>query len=413
MITVTPADNSEFLDETLQLKCNEVKAGDIVYPLAKTWSGEGSNDLQITGRRNYFACLFVCFLPHSHSISKDKPKGFYNLWFVNEDTIPVSFRIEVVQKSRGDNYLPIGKIPLGKFYMVAAIVYLALVLIWVFGVLTGSTKTLLLHHLMTGVVLVKMTSVLFLSLDYHYQNIVGHPGGWTVAYYVVNFAKGISIFCIVALIGSGWQLVKPFLSEKDKQIFLFVLPLQILDNIALVILDENLPGMQGWEAWKNVFRLVDIICCGAVIIPIVWSIKHLRDAAQASGKASRNLHKLQLFREYYLLVVAYIYFTRIIVYLFDASLPYNYVWISDVSTEMATVAFFVITGYKFIPEQSNPILKVDSDDEGIEMTEEGTVDFEAVAAKREADRLLEAASVQAAHAAHEEKKKQVTFQADL
>ncbi len=77
---------------------------------------------------------------------------------------------------------------------------------------------------------------------------------------------------------------------------------------------------------------------------------------------ARNLHKLQLFRQYYLIVVSYIYFTRIIVYLFEATLPYTMVWLSDVSTEFATIAFFVVTGYRFMPEQENPFLKIDSDD---------------------------------------------------
>ena len=36
--------------------------------------------------------------------------------------------------------------------------------------------------------------------------------------------------------------------------------------------------------WKDVFRIVDILCCGAILIPIIWSIKHLREAAQIDGK---------------------------------------------------------------------------------------------------------------------------------
>lgn len=43
------------------------------------------------------------------------------------------------------------------------------------------------------------------------------------------------------------------------------------------------------------------------------SIKHLREASQTDGKAARSLHKLTLFRQFYVLVVTYIYFTRIVV----------------------------------------------------------------------------------------------------
>lgn len=279
--------------------------------------------------------------------------------------------------------MAVGKLPLGKLYMLVSVVYLILGAYWTFGILLPAKNVVLLHHLMGGVVGLKMVSVLFLSIDFHFQNIVGHAGGWTVAFYVVNFVKGISMFCIVVLIGTGWQFLKPFLSEKDKQIFMFVIPLQVLDNIALVVIDETIPGMRGWEAWKTVFRVVDLFCCVAILVPIVWSIKHLRDAAQASGKVARNLLKLQMFRQYYLVVVSYIYFTRIIVYLFDATLPFNLVWISDFAVEAATIAFFVSTGYRFMPttEADNPILKLDSDDE-VELNEMGEVDIEATVEKK-------------------------------
>jgi hypothetical protein len=125
-----------------------------------------------------------------------------------------------------------------------------------------------------------------------------------------------------------------------------------------------------------VLRLVDIICCGAILVPIIWSIKHLRDAAAIDGKgnhlastqlysfarhgparepllthyghsaaAKRNMEKLKLFREFYLLVVTYIYFTRIIVFLLDATLHYQYVWLGEFFTELATLIFWGLTGY--------------------------------------------------------------------
>ena len=52
-----------------------------------------------------------------------------------------------------------------------------------------------------------------------------------------------------------------------------------------------------------------------VIVIIARSIRHLQDASETDGKAAMNLRKLKLFRHFYVMIVCYIYFTRIIVYL--------------------------------------------------------------------------------------------------
>ena len=97
----------------------------------------------------------------------------------------------------------------------------------------------------------------------------------------------------------------------------------------------------------------------------MWSIGHLRQAAEADGKAQHNLQKLQLFRQFYVMVVAYIYFTRIVVYLLAATIPFYLLWLGDMFTELATLLFFVVTGYKFKPARDNPYLPLRAEgDEG-------------------------------------------------
>jgi len=131
----------------------------------------------------------------------------------------------------------------------------------------------------------------------------------------------------------------------------------------MIIIEETTPGSQGWFTWKDIFRLVDIICCGAILVPIIWSIKHLKEASQIDGKAARNMEKLKLFRQFYLIVVSYIYFTRIIVYLLDATLPFRWVWLGDLFTEAATFAFFCTVGYKFQPISNNPFLTLEEEED--------------------------------------------------
>eukprot|EP01094_Clydonella_sp_ATCC50884_P029494 TRINITY_DN924_c0_g1_i2.p1 TRINITY_DN924_c0_g1~~TRINITY_DN924_c0_g1_i2.p1 ORF type:complete len:126 (+),score=46.24 TRINITY_DN924_c0_g1_i2:114-491(+) len=91
--------------------------------------------------------------------------------------------------------------------------------------------------------------------------------------------------------------------------------------------------------------------------------------------AAVNLEKLKMFRHYYLVVVCYIYLTRIIVYLLERSLHLRWTWVSVFVVEVATLSFYCLTGYLFRPVADNPYLKVESDegdaDVGIEMDEMG------------------------------------------
>jgi NADH:ubiquinone oxidoreductase subunit 3 (subunit A) len=215
---------------------------------------------------------------------------------------------------------------------------------------------------MSILVVLKFFSLFFYAIEQHFVKIDGVPGGWAIAYYIFAVLKTGFFFVTITLIGTGWSFFKPFLSEKDKKIIMVVIPLQILDNAAMVIIGSTDQGSLGWFTWKNIFRLVDIICCGAVLIPIIWSIKHLREASHSDGKAARNLQKLRLFRQFYLIVVSYIYFTRIIVYLLDSTLQYYLVYLGDVFTELATLMFFLVVGYKFRPVQGNPYFNIEEDD---------------------------------------------------
>lgn len=72
--------------------------------------------------------------------------------------------------------------------------------------------------------------------------------------------------------------------------------------------------------------------------------------------------KLQLFRQFYIMVIIYIYFTRIAVYLLAATIPYYLLWLGPFATETATFVFFVVTGYKFRPAIDNPYLPVRTED---------------------------------------------------
>lgn len=141
---------------------------------------------------------------------------------------------------------------------------------------------------------------------------------------------------------------------------------------------------------------MDIICCCAVLIPIVWQVNQLEksvtvedpdhpdynqgdnseshnsdseydeDGMMDMGEKGRILSKLKLFRGFYLLVVGYVYSTRILVYLFATLLNYRHLWVRYFIVELITLAFYVITGIQFRPMVENSYLGVkkgDDDDE--------------------------------------------------
>jgi len=222
-----------------------------------------------------------------------------------------------------------------------------------------------IHHLMTGVILLKICVLFTEAFRYHTLRVSGTHDAWSILFYIFSFLKGMLMFAVIVLIGTGWSYMKPFLTERDKQIMLVVMVVQAMVNIAMVVFDETTPGSVGWLHWRDILHLLDMVCCCMILLPIVWSIRHLRSAAgedSKDGKAARSMNRLKSFRTFYLLVVSYIYFTRIIVFLLDATLPFEYTWVGVVILESANAAFYCTTGWLFRPQSKNPYLALDDAD---------------------------------------------------
>lgn len=114
----------------------------------------------------------------------------------------------------------------------------------------------------------------------------------------------------------------------------------------------------------------------------VFCLFGYRQAAEVDGKAHNSLQKLQLFRQFYVMVVIYVYFTRIVVYILTSTVPFYLLWLGPLSTEIATFLFFTVTGYKFRPAPDNPYLPVSSEDQegaeyGLEEGEQHGVQLQA------------------------------------
>ena len=79
------------------------------------------------------------------------------------------------------------------------------------------------------------------------------------------------------------------------------------------------------------------------------------------GKAAQSMAKMKLFKDFYVMVITYVYFTRIIEKLLRFVLPYEHSWLCDASGELATLAFYVLTGMKVFPAEHNPYFSIPDD----------------------------------------------------
>jgi len=219
---------------------------------------------------------------------------------------------------------------------------------------SGGAKAHQIHHLMSIVLVLKTGTLLAESARYHYIDRVGLTEVWSAVYFTFLFLKGVGLFIVILLIGSGWSFVRPTLDPREKKIVAVVLLLQVVDNVALVVMDHASAGTLAYVGWRRVLHVVDIVCCCTILLPIVWQIKALENSVDDSATDARLLRKLVLFRRFYCTVVSYIYVTRIVVYMVASVLDYRHTWVSYALEEGATLAFYANTGRLFRPGADNP-----------------------------------------------------------
>jgi hypothetical protein len=143
-----------------------------------------------------------------------------------------------------------------------------------------------IHVLMCALLLFKALNLICVAEDKLYVKRTGTAHGWDIASYIFGFLKGILLFTVIVLIGTGWSFLKPYLQEREKNVLMIVIPLQVFANIASIVIAETGPSTKDWFTWEQAFLLIDIICCCAIIFPIVWSIKNLREASKCRAMQS-------------------------------------------------------------------------------------------------------------------------------
>ncbi|KAJ1391330.1 Lung seven transmembrane receptor-like [Sesbania bispinosa] len=292
----------------------------------------------------------------------------FSLFFANcapESSVSMAIHTELfnLDADGSHDYLSAGQTQLPSLYFLFSLAYFAFLAIWLYICHTNRLSLHRIHLLMASLLLMKALNLICAAEDKHYVKVTGTPHGWDILFYIFQFIRVVLLFTVIVLIGTGWSFLKPFLQEREKKVLMVVIPLQVLANLASVIIGETGPFIKDWVTWNQVFLLVDIICCCAIIFPIVWSIRSLRETSKTDGKAARNLAKLTLFRQFYIVVIGYLYFTRIVVFALKTIAAYKYQWVSNLAEETASLAFYVVMFYMFRPVERNEYFVLDEEEE--------------------------------------------------
>ncbi|KAI3985567.1 hypothetical protein MKX01_004528 [Papaver californicum] len=240
------------------------------------------------------------------------------------------------------DYLPAGQTKLPMMYFVFSLAYFVFLVVWIYICITNKHS------------------------DKHYVKVTGTAHGWDV-FYIFQFIRVTLLFTVIVLIGTGWSFLKPFLQEKEKKVLMIVIPLQVLANLASVVIGETGPFIKDWVTWNQVFLLVDIVCCCSIIFPIVWSIRSMKETSKTDGKAARNLAKLALFRQFYIVVIGYLYFRRIVVFALKTISAYKYQWVSIAAEETVSLAFYMKNEYFVLDEEEEEAAQQILQDEEFEL----------------------------------------------
>lgn len=285
--------------------------------------------------------------------------NFHDCFTYNSNMRPdFDINIQVTERNKY-SYLSAGLINMPEAYFLLFIMYSVAACAWYSTLVSNRTKTFRIHWLMAVVITVKCMSLLAHSIDDYYISKDGVQHSWAIIFYVIHFIRGVLLFFTLALIATGWSFVKCVLSDNERKVFIIVLPLQIIANVAFTILESSEEASKNYQNWQEIAIFVDLICCGAIMFPIVWSIKHLSMAAGTDGKGVVVLKKLELFKSFYAWTIAYIYLTRIGGLLLDMAIPFNLQWVSEVLKELATLLFFCFTGSLFKPgSENNPYIRL-------------------------------------------------------
>jgi len=180
----------------------------------------------------------------------------YSLFFANcapETSVTMEVRTDMYNTNPDGtkDYLSVGMASVPGIYAFFAVCYVVFLAGWLYVTLYRNRLSAhRIHHLMSGLLVARMLYCISAAEEQHYIRTAGTPHGWDVMFYLFQLVKGVILFAVIALIGTGWSFLKPFLQDKEKKVLMVVIPLQVAANIAAAVVGETGPFLQGWVTWN-------------------------------------------------------------------------------------------------------------------------------------------------------------------
>jgi len=293
--------------------------------------------------------------------------GNYHLYFVNcARGAEVSFKLKLRQwNTYGDgkkNYLSVGEQQLPAIYGAFAGVTAAALVAWIYMLIMNRKDVRDIHLFMGLVAVFTMLTLSLESAKYAHLRSYGNDNALTIVYYVVNAVRGFLFFSVVVLIGTGWSYMKPFLTSRDKTVVVATLAIQVIVNVASVVVDATSPGTFGWTAWNNLFLVADCVCLAISIVPVFRSIEKLQEESRGDVKLASHVQRVKNFRNFYLAFFVYVYLTRFVPRGVSWLVGYRYAYVAACIRESFTTLFLLAAGYLFRPQSQNPYLVLEGVD---------------------------------------------------
>ena len=232
------------------------------------------------------------------------------------------------------------------------------------------------HYFMLVLLCLKSLQLLVEAFMLHTRNTTGELGtGWDYLYYVTASMKGVMLFTCIIMLGTGYSTLKPFLSNREQKVIVLIIPLQLVLNLIQAVLEQTSEGDPLWMWWTNFLSVLDITSGFLVLLPLLWYFSMRHDATSVlsdesagpvdgplqeeirlqNALARRDSARKTQFITFYVSVILFIYFTRILVPHIQSSLPFDKTYLASICYEGSALFFYILTGRAFGPRAVNSV----------------------------------------------------------